>query len=76
MSAAQSSKQIQSALSEIETKVRVPVIMHYYQGLTHQQIAEQLQMQRSTVTRHIDRALNRIRNMVRNPNRTSVQPAA
>ena len=48
-------------LGELPDRQRLPVTLHYFHGMSHQQISEALGRPRLTITRDIDRGVNALR---------------
>lgn len=61
MALMESNAQVRAVLNALPAEERIPFRMHYYEGLTHYEIAESLGVDRSTVTRRISRALAKVR---------------
>ncbi len=53
---------IKTQLTQRQTQI---VIMHYFQGMNITEIADELHINKSTVSRTIDRALNRLTDLAR-----------
>lgn len=52
-------------LQALPEEYRLPLVLHYFQGLSHQEIAEALGMSRSAVTKQIHKALHRLEGVIR-----------
>ncbi len=56
-------RQMQAAVDALPDRLRIPLVLHYAQGLTYQQIAAVLGVRPSTVVGRIAGALRRLRGM-------------
>jgi hypothetical protein len=53
-------ERIASVVSQLPDKYRIPVVLHFFQEMTHQQIAEALGVPRTTVTSRIETGIQRL----------------
>jgi RNA polymerase sigma factor (sigma-70 family) len=72
----QTSTNLGNALATLERSESTPLLLHYYEDFTHREIAILLDMERSTVTRRINRALEKVRTYLQNLEHCSLQSAA
>lgn len=56
---------VDDAIAQLPEKLRVPVVAHFLEGHTHQEIADELDTSRSTVTSRIVRGIDEIRKHLR-----------
>jgi protocatechuate 3,4-dioxygenase beta subunit len=59
------SAHVDTAVSLLPDKLRLPVVMHFYENRTQESIAQELGLSRSTVTYRIAKAVDGIRNTLR-----------
>ncbi len=52
---------LQSALNELPDNYRIPVILHYLHGMTHEEISKALRVPRNTVSSRLRRSLAKLR---------------
>lgn len=52
---------VDAAVERLPDHLRVPVVLHYFQGLEQTQIAYSLQINQSTVSRRLDKAVDALR---------------
>ncbi|MGW1611615.1 ECF RNA polymerase sigma factor SigK [Streptomyces sp. NPDC002285] len=60
-------EQVRSCLKELSTELRQPVVLAYYEGLTHTEIASRLSLPLGTVKSRLRRALTRLRHCLGAP---------
>lgn len=58
-------EQVETIVSTLPERYRLPVLLHYFNGMTHQEIAQALGEPRSTITRRIGRALKKLQPIMR-----------
>ena len=56
---------VDEAIGELPDKLRAPVVAHFLEGRTHQEIAEELGVPRSTITSRVARGIDEIRKHLR-----------
>lgn len=61
----QTRERVSALVSTLPDKYRVPVMLHYFDGLTHQEIAGALNCSRATISNRIARALKRLQPAMR-----------
>jgi len=52
---------VDEALSRLPDRLRVPIILHYLEGRTQGQIAQELRLSQSTVSRNLDKGVSSLR---------------
>ena len=52
---------VDAALAELPEALRTPIVLHFFEGFTHDLVAAELNMSRSAVTRRIQRGVERLR---------------
>lgn len=57
--------QVDKALDDLDEELRLPVILHFLHGKSQEQIADELGVHRSTVSRRIERGVNELRGKLR-----------
>jgi len=56
---------VQGLVNQLPEKYRIPVILHYFQGMTHKEIARALGRSRPAITLRLSRALKKLEPMFR-----------
>ncbi|QDV53322.1 RNA polymerase sigma factor [Gimesia fumaroli] len=56
---------IDRALNGLGDDLRLPIVLHYLQGKTQQQVAEQLGVTQATMSRRLQRGIEQVRNRLR-----------
>lgn len=56
---------VDEALAELPEAMRTPIVLHFFEGQTHEAIASELGITRSGVTRRIERGIERLRKNLR-----------
>jgi RNA polymerase sigma factor (sigma-70 family) len=56
---------VDEALGELPDDLRLPLVLHYLEGRTQAEIAKELAMNQSTVSRHLERGVCELRNRLK-----------
>ncbi|MGF1524497.1 MAG: sigma-70 family RNA polymerase sigma factor [Leptolyngbyaceae cyanobacterium] len=59
--------QLQGALSHLEENIRIVIEQVYFQGMPRKQVAEQMNISPMTVTRRLQRGINQLSEMLKQP---------
>ncbi|MEL6383624.1 MAG: sigma-70 family RNA polymerase sigma factor [Cyanobacteria bacterium J06626_18] len=59
--------QLQGALSQLEENIRIVIEQVYFQGMARKQVAEQMNISPMTVTRRLQRGINQLSDMLKQP---------
>ena len=56
---------IQSLVNQLPERYRIPVILHYFQGMTHEEVSRALGKTRPAITMRLSKALKKLEPMIR-----------